>query len=664
MKKPLQRITGAFLLLIWIIGAANMLAQEDTVITASGSGIVLPLLPELVTASGTDLTLKTTVTGTSAGLEAFCAGTTTLAAATRPLSAEEETACNTNNIEFMELLVGHYIMAVVGNPADTFYTCLSLTSLNQIFAPATGSQTTNWNVVTASSGEVFPDLALSTAVVTDDIPAAALLDALVSGDGIRSDTIRGTTEAIINSVGETPGMLGVIDLQSALAAADQVKLVNIDPQGETPGCITPSAGSVEANSYSAAYPLYLYVNRAQAESFAAFLAFFNTPDFITAVNSAGYTAPMPAALANNQRIIAGEVTGRVFSREEVSYQIPPTLEGAVTVGGSGSQLQFYQNVANTLTEQYPNFNVTFNIEGDIAGYRRLCNGELDMVIATTAMTNEQLAACTANNITLFTQPMGTQAVVLLGHEGDNHSLCLTQEQIATVWGASATNTIKNWNDVSDAFPDQAITLFGIREGNYVSDILLQQPSGPVLPVRIDTELSADPLYRAAAAANVEGALTYMTWNDYQRVLANNQAGIQLVSVDSGNGCVQPTEATILDGTYPLGQSSQLIVSQASLANEPVKAYLWSLFTNENFAGLQVNGLLGLDFDGLAALRDTLQAEFEKASTTAATAKTTPEPESTNEPEATAEATDAADEPIATQEAAATEAPSSTDEASR
>ena len=32
----------------------------------------------------------------------------------------------------------------------------------------------------------------------------------------------------------------------------------------------------------------------------------------------------------------------------------------------------------------------------------------------------------------------------------------------------------------------------------------------------------------------------MNWADYQDVLANDQTNIQLVEVDAGNGCAQPT----------------------------------------------------------------------------------------------------------------------------
>jgi len=52
---------------------------------------------------------------------------------------------------------------------------------------------------------------------------------------------------------------------------------------------------------------------------------------------------------------------------------------------------------------------------------------------------------------------------------------------------------------------------------------------PNITERLDTETNADPLYRAAATANVEGALTYMGWKDYVRALVNNQANIRPVA---------------------------------------------------------------------------------------------------------------------------------------
>ncbi|MBZ0289061.1 MAG: phosphate-binding protein, partial [Anaerolineae bacterium] len=75
-------------------------------------------------------------------------------------------------------------------------------------------------------------------------------------------------------------------------------------------------------------------------------------------------------------------------------------------------------------------------------------------------------------------------------------------------------------------------------------------------------------------ANVEGGLTYLSWTDYQRVLANNQQRIQLVGVNGGNGCVAPSEATINDGTYPLTRASKLLVNTKSLTRSEVQSFLW------------------------------------------------------------------------------------------
>jgi hypothetical protein len=160
--------------------------------------------------------------------------------------------------------------------------------------------------------------------------------------------------------------------------------------------------------------------------------------------------------------------------------------------------------------------------------------------------------------------------------------------------------------------------------------------------RLDTELNDDPLYRAAATANVEGALTYMSWPEYEDVLSNNQANIQLVAV--GSDCVLPSAETIADGSYSITRPGQLIVNQAALARTEVMSFLWYLLSDENIQYLEDAGFIGVTFADLAEARNTLQSVYTESLTAASQPEATAEPgtEVTAEatPEATAEATEA------------------------
>ena len=176
--------------------------------------------------------------------------------------------------------------------------------------------------------------------------------------------------------------------------------------------------------------------------------------------------------------------------------------------------------------------------------------------------------------------------------------------------------------------------------------MLIQTSGSALATRADVELHGDPLYRAAATANVQGALTYMNWFEYQEVLDNNQAGITLVGVDGGDGCVTPDQQSITNGSYPLARSLQVIANREELARPEVQALLWYMLSDENYPLLEASNIVGPRFGELPTLRATLQTAFDEAEAQAAAEAAE---------EATEEATsEATEEAVGTAEAEATE----------
>jgi phosphate transport system substrate-binding protein len=358
----------------------------------------------------------------------------------------------------------------------------------------------------------------------------------------------------------------------------------------------------------------------------------------------GLSAPGATIYATNLASLEGTGETAPFSSETTSFQIPLDVNGNVAIAGATGGHTYLSSMASRFQSIYTTVTVDVKTMGQPAGIRRLCNGEIDIAVVDGNLTEEQNQNCAANNITTLPIELGNEAVVLVGNGDSPYLACLSTEQLTTIWRApiDPSAAITNWNQLGGDFPDQAITLFQPDEGNSSADLLLTKVSGSALPVRDDSEFNSDPLYRAAATANIPGALTYMTWEEYQKVLANNQTRIQLVGVPGANGCVVPSEQTIIDGTYPLTRSASLLVNRASLTKPPVQSFLWFLAMDENYPSLELNGLNGVSFGSFPALRDTLQKAYLDAATTAAEATPEPSAEATAEStlEATAEATPA------------------------
>ncbi len=641
-----SRSIRIIILLAFLLSTSAVFAQDTaTDITVIGSGIVAPLFEELA-----DGEVNVAVTGTSTGFATFCAGEADITLANRTINPSEHDTCTNNTVEYLDLLIGHDIIALVANPAADFAVCLDTVQLNTIFAPSAQAITTNWNQVIAES----PDTPLTLYLPGDQTATYVILDSRVEGDGIRSDvSAADSAEAIISAVAEDTGALGVVSLNETLAAGDTVKILNLDT-GDLPGCQTPTAENVENNLYTAADKLYAYVNVASLsnETLAETLRAMLSAEAAEIVASAGFTAPTADAYEDSLALLEAGISGEEIIRAADDFTLPVGVAGQVSVGGAAAGFGFMQNTTASFNSLNPDITVNLNIEGEVAGFRRFCNGEIDLAVTTRALSADEAANCEANTITPISTNLGNQAVVLVANGASDYLTCLTTDQLTSVWAANAETQPTTWNSVDSGFPETDITLFTPGPSNIYGDLLLLQASGSPLALRVDGFANADPLYRAAATANVEGGLTYMSWSEYQRVLSNNQANITLAAVDSGSGCVAPNQGTITDGTYPLARPLQLMANQAALARPEVQALVWYTFSNENFTTLEDSGLIGIRFGDLTNIRAQLQNAFSEAEAIVFAASAV---EAT--PEATAEAgAESTDEPAAEATEAATEEP--------
>ncbi|MBL8161962.1 MAG: substrate-binding domain-containing protein [Anaerolineae bacterium] len=606
---------GGILVLFALFITAGLATAQDDAVQIVGSGIVNPLYEAFQTASGAAINATTSLTGTRGGLDQFCLGQADVATASRPISADENKNCTANSVDYLELLVAHNIIAFIASPNAGVPQCLEQTALNTIFAPS--AQLADWNQIDPAN----VSLPLTVALPPATSATYLVLDELIEGDGLRADAAQlGSDSDVVAAVTQSDGTLGVVSSAVAAAAGDTVRVLDLNAGT---GCFAPSADSVEQRLYTAANSLFFYVNRASLTKpgLQDVLNYALGTDAATTISELELTAPTALISETNLQTLAGTGNPRPFSEATSAFNIPGDVSGQVIIAGSAAASEYVKSITDSFTAQYPGVTFDTRTLGQPAGVRRLCNGELDIAITDAPLTDEQAQNCAANNITTLPVSLGSRAVVLVSNVASDFLTCLTTEQLQTTWGAASANTVETWNQVDPAFPEQAMTLFAPNSGASYSDILLDAAI-----LRGDTEQNDDALYRAAATANVEGALTYMSWQQYQSVLGNNQERIQLVAVDAGSGCVTPDVQTIVDGSYALAQPVQLLVNRAALTKVHVQSFLWFVASDDNYGVLDGTGLTGVTFGSLPALRQSLEAAYIEAASAASqpAAEATPE----------------------------------------
>lgn len=589
----------ALLLGALLVACSLSLAQDSETISVIGSRITNGLVRQLAEASGYALDISDV--GSARGIDVFCNGDYDLATSTREMTEAEAAICAANEVAHSQLLVGHQVVAFAAH-ADAPDACLSAEDLDELFKPTASHQLANWSF----AGDEHAELRLTLILPAQDKIAYAILDELALGDGLRLDG----ADATADSVAETPGALAVAQWSPG-GADEAVKLLRLRDAGSGQ-CMSPAVEAVENGQYEAAQSLYVYLNRARLESSEAllrFLEFAVEPANADLVEAAGVTPPSDTIYALNAQLLADSEAMPLLSGDADAYRIPPALQGSVRIVGAATAYQPLNSLGEQLTRSHPQLQVEFDLAGSGAGFAALCAETADIAMLDVPNAND---ACVESAVLVQPFPIGALATVLVGNAGDEFSACLSSEQVAQIWRAESAGEIKQWSDLDEDYPQLPLTLFGLSFLDAHTDILLAAAGDAIPPVRRDTEQDFDPKYRAAAVANVPGALTYMTWAQYDELLATEQANVRAVAVDGGAGCVEPTTESIVEGAYALSRETSLLVREAALADVNVQSMLWTLYGDDNWSQVTRQGFIGTSALDLPVVRRELQAAFHTA----------------------------------------------------
>jgi len=258
----------------------------------------------------------------------------------------------------------------------------------------------------------------------------------------------------------------------------------------------------------------------------------------------------------------------------------PKLEGTILIDGSSTVAPVSMAVAEEFQAQYPDVRVPVGISGTGGGFKKFCNGETDISDASRPIKASEIEACQKNGIEYIELPVTYDGLAVLVHPSNDFASCLTVAELKKIWEPEAEGRITNWKQVRDSFPDRPLSLYGPGTDSgtydYFTEAIVEKAGksrGDYLPSEDDNVLvqgiSGDP-----------NALGFFGLAYYEE----NKDKIKLVAIDNGNGCVLPSNETVINGTYqPLSRPLFIYVKRTSADRPEVQAFV--KFYLENAARL-------------------------------------------------------------------------------
>ena len=224
-----------------------------------------------------------------------------------------------------------------------------------------------------------------------------------------------------------------------------------------------------------------------------------------------------------------------------------TLSGAVATNGSTSM----EEVMGVLTEQFTNDNpdvsVTYDPTGSGTGIEAAANGTADIGLSSRALTEEE----TASGLVGTEVALDGIAVIV---NADSPVADLSVEQIAQIF----TGEITDWSEVGGDAGE--IACIG-REANSGTRDGFESITGTKDACKYQNELTSTGEVIAAVASN-PNAIGYAS-------LSAVDETVKAITV----GGVEPTEETVLDGSYAIQRNFNFIVSDSTPLSEAAQAFV-------------------------------------------------------------------------------------------
>jgi phosphate transport system substrate-binding protein len=244
------------------------------------------------------------------------------------------------------------------------------------------------------------------------------------------------------------------------------------------------------------------------------------------------------------------------------------LSGAIRIDGSSTVGPFAQAAAEEFQGQNPGVKVTVGTSGTGGGFEKFCAGETDISDASRPIDEEEeVPICEKNNVTYKEVQVANDGVSITTNKNLTVD-CMSVEQLKELWEQGSK--VDSLSQIDPNFPDTQLELFGPGTDSGTFEFFTEEINGEEGNTRKDYQPSEDDNVLVQGVEGSDGGLGYFGFSYYEQ----NQDNLNLVAVNSGSGCVKPSQESISSGEYkPLSRPLFMYPSDKALQKPEVKAFM-------------------------------------------------------------------------------------------
>ncbi len=255
-----------------------------------------------------------------------------------------------------------------------------------------------------------------------------------------------------------------------------------------------------------------------------------------------------------------------------------SLTGTVSADGSSTVFPITEAVGEEFKKENSGVEIVVGASGTGSGFKKFCNGETDISDASRPIKDSEKKACAAKGIEYVELQVAVDGLAVLVSKENSWVECLTTDELKKIW--SPKSPVDNWKEVRSEFPSEPMRFFSPGTDSGTFDYFTDEINGEEGASRNDklVTFSEDDNTLVTGVAGFKGSLGYFGFAYYTQ----NTDKLKILGVDSGSGCITPSDSTVKDGTYkPLSRPLFIYTKKTALSRPEVKAFLLYYMKNVN-----------------------------------------------------------------------------------
>jgi phosphate transport system substrate-binding protein len=261
---------------------------------------------------------------------------------------------------------------------------------------------------------------------------------------------------------------------------------------------------------------------------------------------------------------------------------PATAQQTIEIDGSSTVFPITEAMAEEFQiESGGKYRVTVGISGTGGGFKKFCRGETHISDASRPIKESEREACKAAGIEFIELPVALDALTVMVNPENDWVDHLTVEELKKIWEPAAQDTVTNWSQVREGFPDRPLTLYGAGTDSGTYDYFTEAVVGEEGASRGDFTASEDDNVLVQGIASDQNALGFFGLAYY----VENQDKLKAVPIQppGGGEPVAPSVETARNGSYqPLSRPIFIYVSeQAADEMDAVQQFVEFYLNPEN-----------------------------------------------------------------------------------